>query len=142
MSSPVIQIRDSDTVRHAAELMAHNHTGALVVTSASGAIAGVVTDRDLVTECVATGRDPATFQVGDCVASDYASMQHPATIKPDAEVEDAVHVMEEAGVMRLPVTEDGVTAIGMLSFDEIAQDVQHYLSHFLTIASRYHRKGS
>jgi CBS domain-containing protein len=120
--------------------MAHNHTGALVVTSASGAIAGVVTDRDLVTECVAAGRDPATFQVGDCVASDYASTQHPATIKPDAEVEEAVHVMEEAGVMRLPVTEDGVTAIGMLSFDEIALDVQHYLSHFLTIASRYHHK--
>ncbi|HXH22024.1 MAG TPA: CBS domain-containing protein, partial [Dehalococcoidia bacterium] len=98
---------------------------------------GVVTDRDLVTECVAPGRDPATFQVGNCVAEDYGSTQHPTTVKPDMEIEDAIHVMEQSGVHRLPVTEDGLKAIGMLSFDEIAADIQHYLNHFLSVAGRY-----
>ena len=139
MSTPVVEIREADSVRHAAELMVREHTGALVVVNANGNIAGVVTDRDLITECIALGHDPATFQVGNCVAEDYASTSHPATVKPDAELEDAVHIMEGAGVHRLPVTEDGLKAIGMLSFDEIALDVQHYLSHFLALAGRSRR---
>lgn len=139
MSTPVAQVQETDSVRRAAELMSSNHTGALVVVNANGNIAGVVTDRDLVTECVARGHDASTFQVGNCLAPDYASMQHPTTIRPDAEIEEAVHVMEAAGVHRLPVTEDGLHAVGMLSFDEIAADVQHYLSHFLSIAGRYRR---
>jgi CBS domain-containing protein len=139
MSAPVVQVKASDSVRQAAELMAKNRTGALVVVDSNGNIAGVVTDRDLVTECIAVGQNADSFQVGNCVASDYANMQHPTTVKPDMEIEDAIHVMEDSGVHRLPVTEDGLKALGMLSFDEIAADVQHYLNHFLSVAGRYHR---
>ena len=138
MTSPVVEIRESDTVQKAAEIMAARGTGALVVTDKDHFIRGIVTDRDLVTMCLAVGYDPKTLPVGDCVAEDYAG-SHPTTVKQDASLEDAIELMQQAGVHRLPVTEDALHAVGMLSFDEIAVDVKNYLDAFLSVAGRYHR---
>jgi CBS domain-containing protein len=140
MSTPVVTVSVADSVARAAKLMADNGTGALVVTNQDHHIGGVVTDRDLVTRCIALGYDPKTFQVGDCIATDYANQSHPRTISPEAELHDAAEAMAEAGVHRLPVTEDGRHALGMISFDEIALDIREYLSAFLAVAARDRRR--
>lgn len=139
MTTPIVEVLETDSVQRAAELMTSRGTGALIVTDKDHFIRGVVTDRDLVTMCVAIGYDPKTLPVGDCVAEDYAG-SHPTTVRPDLEVEDAIEVMRRAGVHRLPVTEDGLHALGMLSFDEIAVDVKNYLDAFLSVAARYHKR--
>lgn len=136
MSTPVVTVSAKEPVVRAAQLMAEHGTGALVVTNDDHHIAGIVTDRDLVTRCVALGYDPKTLQVGACVAEDYAGMSHPTTIGPDAELHDAAERMAEAGVQRLPVTEDGRHVLGMISFDEIAIDIKEYLTAFLAVAAR------
>ncbi len=140
MASHVIEVRQTDTCERAAQLMREHRTGSLVVVTREDVIAGVVTDRDLVVECVALGRDPKEQEVGQCVATDYANMSHPATVEANMELEEAVDLMEKAGVHRLPVTEDGVHCIGILSLDDIAEDVRHYLNAFLAVAGQYHRK--
>jgi CBS domain-containing protein len=139
MTAPAIQVMETDTVHKAAEIMAARGTGALVVSDKDNFIKGVVTDRDLVTMCIVPGFDPKTLPVGDCVAEDYAG-SHPTTVRPDAEIEDAIELMRRAGVHRLPVTEDGLHAVGMLSFDDIALAVKHYLNEFLALAARYHHR--
>lgn len=136
MSTPVVSVSANEPVSRAAQLMAEHGTGALIVTNADHHIAGIVTDRDLVTRCVAIGHDPKTLHVGECVAEDYAGMSHPTTIGPEAELHEAAERMADAGVQRLPVTEDGRHVLGMISFDEIALDIKEYLSAFLAVAAR------
>ena len=48
-------------------------------------------------------------------------------------------LIKQAGVHRLPVTEDALHAVDMLSFDGIVVDVKHYPDAFLSVAGRYQR---
>ena len=48
MSSPVLQVRPSLPLRHAAEMMLKHQIGCVVVTSSSGELVGLLTEEDLV----------------------------------------------------------------------------------------------
>jgi CBS domain-containing protein len=61
------------------------------------------------------------------------------TVQPDTELEDVISTMRQAGVHRVPVSQDQTHALGIVSFDEIAVEVKRYLDAFLSVASRYHK---
>ena len=63
----------------------------------------------------------------------------PPPSSPTSALRTRFELIKQAGVHRLPVTEDALHAVGMLSFDEIAVDVKNYLDAFLSVAGRYHR---
>ncbi len=139
MTTPIIEVAQTDTCQRAAQLMSEHRTGCLVVMSRAGLIEGIVTDRDLVINGIALGREPYRQQVGECMSEDYAG-SHPRLVRADLELQEAVQVMEETGVRRLPVTEDGLHVVGILSLDEIALDLKRYLNAFLTVAGQYHHR--
>ncbi len=73
-----------------------------------------MTDRDLVVRALAMCRDPEHTRVGDvCSSSDVA------TLEPDASIEDAVRIMRERAIRRLPVTEAGCP-VGVVSIGDLA----------------------
>jgi CBS domain-containing protein len=109
--------------------------GLLVVTTDGRIIEGVITDRDLVVRCMVLGGDPDTQQV-----SDYMD-RHPTTVDGDVELERAVQMMRNAALRRLPVTVAGARVIGILSLDDVALDVKHYLDGFLAVVGQYSRKA-
>src|SRR4051812_2845304 len=76
-------------------------------------IAGVVSDRDIVIRCIATGKDP-----NDCTAEDVMSSDV-KTIEAEADVDDAADIMSEAQIRRLAVVKNG-KLVGMLSLGDIA----------------------
>jgi CBS domain-containing protein len=133
MASPAIEISAEQSCQQAAAMMRDYATGALVVVSETEGrrIDGLITDRDLVVRCLSLGVDPSTQLVGKYC--DYK----PATIGVEEDLETAIEIMRTAGVRRLPVT-DGSNLVGMLSFDDVAVDVQRYLTSFLALASQYH----
>ncbi|HEV3001468.1 MAG TPA: CBS domain-containing protein [Solirubrobacteraceae bacterium] len=102
------------TLTDAAVLMRDDDVGAIVV-EREGAIAGVVTDRDIVVRAIAQGHDPATTQVGD-VASESV-----VTVTPDQSVEDVRRLMREHDVRRI-VVEQGGRAAGIVSLGDLAVD--------------------
>ena len=65
MSGRVICIGQDEPVSAAAKMLKRSNIGALPVCDASHRLRGIVTDRDIVTRCVALDADPAETRVAE-----------------------------------------------------------------------------
>ena len=106
-------VAGDSTLLDAARLMREDDVGALVVES-EGAIAGIVTDRDIVVRAVAEGRDPSSTRVAE-----VASTGSLVTVTPDQSVDDVRRLMRERDVRRVVVEQDG-RAAGIVSLGDLA----------------------
>jgi CBS domain-containing protein len=100
------------TLVDAAREMRDGDVGALIVVD-GGSVAGVVTDRDIVVRAIADGRDPGSTRVSDVATTS------PVTLTVDQTVDDAIRVMREQDVRRIPVVQDGRPA-GIVSLGDLA----------------------
>jgi CBS domain-containing protein len=107
-------VKPSDTVVDAARAMREDDFGAAVVED-NGNIRGLLTDRDIVVRAVAEGRDLSQTKVADVASEDVA------TVTPDQDVHDAIRLMREKNVRRLPVVEDG-KPVGIVSLGDLAME--------------------
>jgi CBS domain-containing protein len=105
-------VEASATCVDAAREMRDGDVGSIVVVE-NGAVAGIVTDRDIVVRVVAEGSDPGSSRVGD------AATMTPVTLTVDQSVDDAIRVMREKDIRRLPVVQDGRPA-GIVSLGDLA----------------------
>ena len=110
-SDPII-LEGTESARTAAEKMREADVGALLVEE-YGTLLGIVTDRDLVTRVIAQREDADSMTMSSVVSSELH------TVGPDDSLGDAIGVMREHAVRRVPVVEDG-TAIGILSLGDVA----------------------
>lgn len=78
-----------------------------------GAVTGIVTDRDIAIRAVAEGADPDTTKVNDVCSATLTRL----TV--DQTVEDAVRIVRERAVRRIPVVQDGRPA-GIVSIGDLA----------------------
>ena len=113
MSQNVISIHPRESVAVAARLLAHHNIGALPVCSTDGRLCGVVTDRDLVTRCMAANRSPEQTKVQDVMTGRIVSASS------DMDVAVAAHLMSREQVRRLPVIDNGQLC-GMVSVGDLA----------------------
>jgi CBS domain-containing protein len=105
-------VRTNDTVQLAAQEMKLHNVGALPVCE-ENVLFGIITDRDIAVECVATGNNPI-----ECLVRDYMTA-NPVCIGPDAGTEEALEIMGREQVRRLCVMEDG-RFIGIISLGDLA----------------------
>ncbi len=105
------------TVRDAAKLMQREDTGILPVVESEGTkkLVGVVTDRDIAIRVVAEGRD------GETRVSDVMSTGRLATLRPDADVDEAMNTMADEQVRRVPIVDDRGTLIGIVAQADIVR---------------------
>lgn len=101
-----------DTVNDAAALMRDSDIGDVIVID-DGQVAGILTDRDIVVRAVAEGRDAESTPVSDICTGGIK------VIEPDASVDDALRMMREEDIRRLPVVNDG-RAVGIISLGDLA----------------------
>lgn len=113
MTSPVIRIQADETVEVAARTLTHYNIGVLPVCGGDGRVCGVVTDRDLVTRCLASGKIPGHTKVRDIMSGNVVAAQ------PDMDAGVAAHLMGRQQVRRLPVIENG-RLCGMVSLGDLA----------------------
>jgi len=113
MTDAVIQADPDMTVSAAAKTLTHYNIGALPVCTADGALCGMVTDRDIVTRCLASGISPEKTTLRQIMTAGVVSAQ------PDMEVGVAAHLMGRQQVRRLPVVENGKLC-GMVSLGDLA----------------------
>lgn len=114
MTKDVIRVSPQESVEVAARALAHYNIGALPVCSSTGQLCGLVTDRDLVTRCVAAGKDPGKVTVREVMTGQLACAS------PDMEIGVAAHLMGSRQVRRLPVVEGG-RLCGMLSLGDLSK---------------------
>ena len=101
-----------DTLTEAARVLAEADIGSVLVVD-EGKVVGILSDRDIVVRAIADGRDPGTTNVGDVCSSDVA------TLTPDQSVDDAVRLMREHDIRRIPVVQDGRPA-GIVTLGDLA----------------------
>lgn len=117
MTQSVIRIRPEEPVSVAARTLTHYNIGALPVCGSDGKLCGMVTDRDIVTRCLAAERSPEETTVRQIMTNRVHS------IRPDMDVGAAAYMMGKQQVRRLPVVEDGKLC-GMLSLGDLANNQQ------------------
>ncbi len=113
MTQQVIKISPDASVEVAARTLAHYNIGALPVCTENGRMCGLVTDRDLITRCVASNRKAADTKVRDVMTTQVIS------VNPDMETAVAACLMGTKQVRRLPVVEQG-RICGMVSLGDVA----------------------
>jgi len=100
------------TLEDAAREMSRDDIGAVLVED-QGSVAGILTDRDIVVRAIAEHKDPSSTKVRDVATRDVASLT------PDQSVDDAIKIVREKNVRRIPVVQDGRPA-GIVSIGDLA----------------------
>src|ERR671926_1625817 len=100
------------TVADAARQMRDGDVGDVIVIE-NGRVVGIITDRDIVVRVVAEGLDPDATPVSEAATMD------PVTLTVDQHVEDAIRLVREHNVRRVPVVQDGRPA-GIVSLGDLA----------------------
>lgn len=107
---------ENDSVADAAKKLAELNIGSMPICGTDDRLKGMITDRDIVLEVVAKGKDPADTKVSELANG------KPITIGADDSVEDALDTMAQNKVRRLPVI-DGHDLVGIVSQADIAREV-------------------
>ena len=112
MTTDLVTCPADATIADAARLMRDRDIGDVLVTDADGRLTGIVTDRDIVVRCLAEGADARSTLDRAC-SSDVHTLTTAST------VDEAVDVMREHALRRIPIVDDG-RAIGIISIGDLA----------------------
>ena len=132
----VIVIQRDATIVEAAKLLRQFHVGAVIVVEKRDGRqipVGVVTDRDLVVEVVATELDATVITVGDIMAAEVF------TIKENTASHEAIEFMRRKTIRRLPVVDETGELTGILTLDDTLQLLSEELLDLAKLV-RYEQK--
>jgi CBS domain-containing protein/uncharacterized protein (DUF2267 family) len=110
----LVALNPSTPVLEAARAIENNNIGAVVVQE-KGRVVGMVTDRDLAVRVVGRGLDPKTTALADVMTAPVA------TLSPASHQTDAIRLMREQNVRRVPLVEDE-RFVGIVTLDDLLLD--------------------
>jgi CBS domain-containing protein len=106
-------VSSSASVMDAAQIMQENDIGDVIVLE-DDRLFGILTDRDIVVRALAEGADLHTTPVAEICSRDLT------TIEPTAGVGQAVRLMREKAIRRLPVVDENGFVLGIVSIGDVA----------------------
>lgn len=115
MTGKVIHIDPEESASVAARTLTHYNIGVLPVCRNDGTVCGMLTDRDIVTRCLAADRQPGQTRVRDIMTGNVIS------VTPEMETSSAAAMMAKAQVRRLPVVQQGKLC-GMVTLGDLSQN--------------------
>jgi CBS domain-containing protein len=107
-------VKAGDSVVDAAKLMRGEDSGIAPIVDGDRLI-GVITDRDIAIRVVAEGRDPATTKVEEVASTNVIA------IDPQQELDEALRLMAQHQVRRLPVVEEDGKLVGIVAQADVAR---------------------
>lgn len=113
MSRQIASLNSDDSVEKAAQLMKSYNVGSIPICT-QNSVVGIVTDRDIALRAVANGED------GSGLIRDVMTA-NPVVGTPDMDVDDAVRLMSEKQIRRLPIVENN-SLVGMVSLGDISTE--------------------
>jgi CBS domain-containing protein len=116
MTSNVKTATRGQSLRDVAAMMRDGDMGSIPVVE-DGKLVGIVTDRDIVVRSIAEGKDAST-QVGEAMTTEIFS------VKPDDFVFEAIRLMGDKQVRRIPVVDDLGALAGIISIADVALEME------------------
>jgi CBS domain-containing protein len=116
MTKDVTVITEDESVREAAQRLAQDDVGALPICDSNKQIKGMLTDRDIVVQVIARGKDVNTTRAKDMEQGEIVML------RPDDSIQHACDLMAQHQVRRLPVVDNG-RVLGMVSQADVAKSV-------------------
>ncbi|MDQ3220108.1 MAG: CBS domain-containing protein [Acidobacteriota bacterium] len=116
MTSSVKTATRDMTLQKVAMLMREGDMGAIPVVE-DGKLVGIVTDRDIVVRSIAEGKD-ASANIGETMTSEIFS------VKPDDFVFEAIRLMGDKQIRRVPVVDDNGGLAGIIAIADIALEME------------------
>jgi CBS domain-containing protein len=108
-------VSTTDTVADAARALKDEDVGSVPVVEGERLV-GIITDRDITTRVVAEGRDPGSTSVREVASGELV------TAEPTADLGEALSLMAQHQVRRLPVVEQG-RLVGILAQADVADQL-------------------
>ena len=113
MSKEVVCVNTVDSVLTTAKLMKEYNIGVIPVVEDKNKVLGLITDRDIVLWLA------EHEEFGIRAEAKELMSQNVYSVKPDADITDAIELMKKMQIRRLPVLEED-KLVGMLSIGDIA----------------------
>lgn len=110
----LVVLSSNNSVLEAARAMENNSIGAIMVQD-RGRIVGIVTDRDLAVRALGHKLDPETTPIAKVMTPS------PLMLTPDDSREEAIALMQQGNVRRIPLNENG-RVVGMVTLDDLLLD--------------------
>lgn len=120
----VVTVAPTDDLVRAAHVMREKHVGYLIVAESTvhnRRVMGVLTDRDIVVAVLAQEVDAHALKVGDVMT------RNPLIIDEGQSIEAVLRHMREAGVRRVPVVDRSGALTGVLSIDDVLEQIADQL---------------
>jgi len=119
MTKNVVYCSPNDTIVEVAQLMKREDIGPVLIVEndQSRTLVGIVTDRDIVLKVVAEGRDPKGTRVGDVMSKKLV------TCHANDDIDQAMSAMAQFQLRRIPVVEDNMRLVGIISQADVATRV-------------------
>lgn len=128
MVKDIITIDASASVREAAETMNKYDIGCLIVVNGRKPV-GIVTERDMLKRVLLQQRDPRKTSVNNI-------MSRPLIVStPKTEIRDAVRVMNERRIKKLPVIEER-NLLGLVSLTDVVRSLAYFEHVISSLCSR------
>jgi CBS domain-containing protein len=119
MTEDLVFSTPGDTVSKVAQLMKREDIGPVLIVDneQSKKLVGIVTDRDLAIKVVGEGRDPQNTRVEDVMTRKLI------TCHADDNVENAMKAMAQYQLRRIPVVDENMKLVGIISQADVATRV-------------------
>jgi CBS domain-containing protein len=128
MVTNLITIDASASVKQAAELMDKHDIGCLIIINYENPV-GIVTERDMMRRILLKKRDPDKTEVGNIMSAPLITAQ------PQTDIRDAVRLMNERRIKKLPVM-DGGQLVGLVSLTDIMRSLAYFEHVVSSLCSR------
>jgi CBS-domain-containing membrane protein len=130
MTTDVRTCGPESTLADAAMIMWDTDCGIVPVVNSAQQVVGTLTDRDICMAVATQNRLASAIHVGEI------STGHVCTCQPDDDVRDALDIMRDEQLRRLPVTDETGRLVGILSLSDIVRHAkkgeskkQKHISH-------------
>jgi CBS domain-containing protein len=127
MATDIITIEAWATAKKAAELMNQHDSGCIVVLS-NGRPSGILTERDILERVLLQSKDPGKTRVS------YVMSKPLVTVSPQTDIQEAVNIMNERRIEKLPVVEDRHLQ-GLVSITDITRSIAYFEYMFSSLCA-------
>ena len=116
----VVTARQQDTIAHAANIMAEEKVGVLIIMEDNGTLVGILSERDIVRALPEHGASLLEQPIHTLMTCDVVSCH------PEDPVEGIMKLMTDGWFRHMPVLDDGGKVITVISISDVVKSrVEH-----------------